>query len=440
MTRRSVAVIAWALLLVASSFPYQPQADRKTAGRDQQIAQAAEALKQQLIDQRRDFHMHPELSNREERTARVVAERLGVLGLEEIKTGVGKHGVTALLRGSKPGPVVAVRADMDALPIQETIDVPYKSKNAGVKHACGHDAHTTIGLGVAEVLSKMRGQIQGTIKFIFQPAEEGPPEGEEGGAKLMIKEGALENPRPQAIFGLHVLPTIEVGQIGYNSGSTMASVDKFMITIRGKKVHGAYPHDGIDAVVVAAQAVTALQSIRSRRVNTQEPLVVTIGSIHGGNRFNIITDEVKMEGTVRTLSEEVRKNVEAMMRETLAGVTAAYGAKYELDYIENASVTYNEPKLVEETLPTFRRLIGDSNITSPKPQMGGEDFAYFQKVIPGFFYFLGVGNRSKGITAMIHTPEFDLDEDSLVLGVKLMSNVLLDYLDRHAADKGASNR
>ena len=400
--------------------------------RQEQIARTAEALNEKLIAQRRDFHMHPELSNREERTSRVIADRLRALGLEEIKTGVAKYGVTALLKGSKPGPVVAVRADMDGLPIQDTIEAPYKSRNAGVKHACGHDAHMTVGLGVAEVLSKMRDQISGTVKFIFQPAEEGPPPGVEGGAQLMIKEGALENPRPLAIFGLHVFPTFEVGTIAYNSGPALASADRFVVTVRGKKVHGAYPHEGIDTVVVAAECVTALQSIRSRRVNTQDPLVISIGSIHGGNRFNIIADEVQLEGTVRTLNEEVRRNVQALMRQTLSGITSAYGATYELEYVEGAAVTYNDPKLVEETLPTLRRVVGDANVLSPKPQMGAEDFSYFQRVVPGFFYFLGVGNKAKGITAFNHTPAFDIDESSLVVGVKVMSNVLVDYLDRHA--------
>jgi len=409
-----------------------PRKDTGTTEREQRVAQAAERLRAQLVAQRRDFHMHPELSNREERTARIVAERLKALGLDDVKTGVGRHGVVAILKGGKPGPVVAVRADMDALPIQENIDVPYKSLNAGVKHACGHDVHTSVGLGVAEVLSKMRDELRGTIKFIFQPAEEGPPAGEEGGALLMIKEGVLESPRPVAIFGLHVMPNIEVGQVAYNSGPAMASSDSFVITVRGKKVHGAYPHDGIDAVVVAAECVSALQTIRSRRIDTTEPLVISVGIIQGGNRFNIIADEVKLEGTVRTLSEEVRARAQALMRETLKGITAAYGATFEMKYVEGAAVTFNEPSLVEETLPVMRRVVGEANLISRKPQMGAEDFSYFQKVIPGFFYFLGVGNRAKGITAMIHTPEFDVDEESLVIGVKVMSNVLLDYQDRHA--------
>ncbi|MDT5059726.1 MAG: hypothetical protein QOH63_185 [Acidobacteriota bacterium] len=439
--KRKLAPLCALVLLAALLTPVVPQqvagnhARLDASPREQQIAKAAEGLRSQLIAQRRDFHMHPELSNREERTSHVVAERLRALGLEDVKTGVGKYGVTALLKGAKPGPVVAVRADMDALPIQEVNDVPYKSLVPGVKHACGHDAHTTIELGVAEILSKMRDEIHGTIKFIFQPAEEGAPAGEEGGAALMIKEGALENPRPQAIFGLHVMPVVEVGQIMYNSGPAMASSDHFVITIHGKKVHGAYPHDGIDAVVVAAECVTALQTIRSRRIDTTEPLVITVGIIQGGNRFNIIADEVKLEGTVRTLSEDVRKRAQALMRETLDGITKAYGATFDMDYAEGAAVTYNEPALVEETLPTIRRVIGEKNVITRKPQMGAEDFSYFQKVVPGFYYFLGVGNRAKGITAQIHTPEFDLDEESLVIGVKVMSNVLLDYLDHHVGGK-----
>jgi amidohydrolase len=376
--------------------------------------------------------MHPELSNREERTARIVAERLKALGLEEIKTGVGKYGVTALLKGEKPGPVIAYRADMDALPIQETIDVPYKSQNPGVKHACGHDLHTTVGLGVAEVLSRMRADIHGTIKFIFQPAEEGPPAGEEGGAALMIKEGALENPRPHVIFGLHSRPESEVGQVAYHSGPAMASSDRFRITIRGKQSHGAQPQAGIDAVVVAAECIAALQTIRSRRIDTAEPLVITVGMIQGGTRFNIIADEVKLEGTMRTLNEEVRTRAKVMMKETLTGITSAFGASFDLQIEENASVTFNDPELVEATLPSLHRLLAKENVIVLKPLMIAEDFAYYQRVIPGFYFFLGVGNRAKGITAPLHSAAFDIDEESLVVGVRVSANVLLDYLDRES--------
>jgi amidohydrolase len=321
---------------------------------------------------------------------------------------------------------------MDALPIQETNDVPYKSLVPGVKHACGHDVHTTVELGVAEVLSKMRDQISGSIKFIFQPAEEGAPQGEEGGAALMIKEGALENPRPSAIFGLHT-GAFEVGQIAYHSGPAMASSDRFTITIRGKKAHGAQPQLGVDAVVIAAECVTALQTIRSRRTDPLEPLVITVGTINGGDRYNIIGGEVRMEGTMRTMSEEIRTRSQEMMRQTLAGVTSTYGASFDLQFDSPNPVTYNDPRLVEETLPTIRRIVGDANVVSPKPFMPAEDFSLYQKVIPGFFYFLGVANKSKGLMPAWHTADFDVDEESLVVGVKVMSNVLLDYLDHHAA-------
>ncbi len=436
MKRKSAILLGLILSATLCWHVWPGDASAQTSPRAQTIAQAAEQLRATLITQRRDFHMNPELSNREERTARVVAERLRALGLDEVKTGVGKHGVVALLKGKQPGDVVAVRTDMDALPIQETLNVPYKSRNDGVKHACGHDVHMTVELGVAEVLSKMRDQVRGTVKFIFQPAEEGAPPSERGGARFMIDEGALDNPRPSAIFGLHVMPNIEVGQVGYNVGGAMASSDRFVITLRGKKVHGAYPHDGIDTVVVAAECVTALQTIRSRRINTLEPLVITIGSIHGGNRFNIIADEVKLEGTMRTLNEDVRKQAIEMMKQTLQGVTSAYGASYEIEFGTSNPVTYNDPTLVAATLPTLRRVLGEANVFEPKPQMGAEDFSLYQKVIPGFFYFLGVGNKAKGITAMIHTPEFDVDEESLVIGVKVMTNVLLDYLDRQASKGG----
>ena len=416
------------LVLMAALVNFTAVAD---PARDAQLARAAEALRAKLIETRRYLHQHPELSNREEKTSQYIAEKLRSFGLDEVKTQVGKYGVLGILKGAKPGPVVAVRADMDALPILETLDIPYKSQNPGVKHACGHDVHMTVQLGVAEILSKNRNLINGTIKFIFQPAEEGPPEGEQGGAKMMIAEGALENPKPSAIFGLHVMPNIQVGQIGINAGPAMASSDKFMLTIRGKKVHGAYPHDGIDTIVVAAEAVLSLQTIRSRRINTQEPLVITIGSFQGGNRFNIIADEVKIEGTMRTLNEDVRTAAMAMMNQTLKGITSAYGANYELTWGRNNPVTYNDPKLVAATVPTLKRILGEANLTTPLPQMGAEDFSLFQKVVPGFFYFLGVGNKAKGITAMIHTPEFEADEEALVIGVNVMSNVLLDYLERN---------
>lgn len=400
--------------------------------REEKVAQAAAALRDKVVEQRRDFHQHPELSNREERTARVIAEKLRALGFDDVRTGVGKHGVVGLLRGAQPGPVVAWRADMDALPVTSTLSVPFKSQNSGVHHACGHDAHMAIALGTAELLSKMRDQIHGSVKFIFQPAEEGAPVGEEGGAALMIKEGALENPRPAAIFGLHVWSLVPAGKVHYSSGPALASADSFSLTIRGKQVHGASPHLGVDAIAVAAECITALQMIRSRRIDSSEPMVLSVGSIHGGNRSNIITGEVKMEGTLRTFSEAVRENARTMMRQTLTGCTSAQGASFTLAF-EGVSypVTVNDPALTAESVPEMERVLGKQNIVMAKPITGSEDFSYYQKVIPGFFWFLGVGNEKLGITAAHHTPDFNLDEAALVPGVQLAANQLLDYLDRH---------
>ena len=376
--------------------------------------------------------MHPELSNREERTARVVADRLRALGFDEVKTNVARHGVVALLKGSRPGAVVALRADMDALPINETIEVPYKSLVPGVKHACGHDVHTTIELGVAEILSKMRGQIQGTVKFLFQPAEEGPPADEEGGATLMIKEGALDNPRPLAIFGLHTTPETETGKIGFRAGPAQAAFDTFTITIHGKTSYAAWPHKGVDTILVGAECVTALQTIKSRRIDTFEPVIITVGTFHGGKSPHTIPAEVVITGTVRTFTPDVRKQIEELVRQTLGGVTAAYGATFGLEYKPGSMVVFNDPKLVEESLPSIRRAAGATNVFEFPMRMGAEDFSYYQQVIPGFFLRLGSGNKSKGITAESHTPEFDVDEECLVIGVKVMANLALDFLDRHA--------
>ena len=400
--------------------------------REEQIAKRADAMKATLIAQRRDFHMNPELSNREERTGRVIAEKLKALGLEDIRTGVSRYGVVAMLKGAKPGPVVAIRSDMDALPVEETLDVPYKSKNKGVKHACGHDVHMAVALGTAEVLSQMRGQLAGSVKFIFQPAEEGAPEGEESGAVQMIKEGALENPRPQVIFALHDTPQVKVGQIGYVPGAMLASSDSFSIRIIGKKVHAAWPHQGIDPIVVAAETIAALQTIRSRRIDPVETMVLTIGSIHGGNRQNIIADEVRMEGTVRTHSEQVRERVRTLMREILSGVAVSHGAAAELTWSTKSNPpTVNDKTEVEAALPALRRSVGAANVIQTPPVMGAEDYTYFLKAVPGFMFWLGVGNPEKGMTAMLHTTDFDADEDALPIGVKTMSNLVLDYLDRH---------
>ena len=426
------SVAARVLCCALLALPALGKAADSAEPREVQIERAVKALEPSLIETRRDFHRHPELSNREERTSRIVAERLRALGCCEVRTNVAKQGVVALLKGAHPGPVVALRADMDALPINETLDVPYKSLTPGLKHACGHDAHTAIVLGVAEVLSQMRGQMRGTVKFIFQPAEEGPPPGEEGGAALMVKDGALEDPRPLALFALHVTPEIEAGQIGCRAGPAQASADTFTITVQGKMVHAAFPHKGVDTILVAAECVTALQSIKSRRLDTFEPVILTVGTIHGGNRPNIMAGEVKMEGTVRTFSEDARKRVEELMRQTLGGVTAAYGAKFDLQYQRGTMVVFNDPTLVQDSLPAIRRAIGETNVFEVPKRMGAEDFSFYQQVVPGFLFRLGSGNKAKGITAEVHTPEFDIDERCLATGVKALANVLLDSLERHA--------
>ncbi|HBY64288.1 MAG TPA: amidohydrolase [Solibacterales bacterium] len=406
--------------------PAQPSARRD------RVAQVADSLRAALSESRRDFHMHPELSNREERTSRVIAEKLRALGLE-VKTGVAKYGVIGLLKGGRPGPVVAMRADMDALPITETLDVPYKSKNVGVKHACGHDVHMAVALGVAETLVKLRDQVPGTVKFIFQPAEEGVPVGEVGGAPQMIQEGVLENPRAGAIFAFHASALLERGQIGFNPGPLLASSDTFTIRVKGKGVHGAYPHMGIDPMPVAAEVIQALQTIRSRRIEASQPLVLTLGRIQGGTRFNIVASEVVLDGTLRTLNEGVREQAKTLMRQILGGVAQAHGTPIELQFHDEGNpVTANDPALTNSTIPELEAVLGKGNAVKVEPQMGAEDFAYFQKRIPGVMYWLGIANKARGITAMIHTADFDADEDALVVGVKAMSNVLLDWLEKNA--------
>lgn len=404
-----------------------------SGARQLRVARAAEALEAALIDQRRDFHMHPELSNREERTARVIAERLKKLGVDDIRTGVSRHGIVALLKGGKPGGVVAVRADMDALPIQETANVPFRSRNAGVMHACGHDIHMTVALGTAEVLSQMRPEIPGSVKFIFQPAEEGAPEGEESGAARMIAEGALENPRPTAIFGLHTNPELPSGKVGWIAGGMLASSDTFQIRILGKRVHAAWPHQGIDPVVVAAECVLALQTIRSRRIDPVEPLVLTVGSIQGGNRSNIIAEEVTMLGTLRTHNEKVRERAISLVKEIVAGVAASHGARAEVRWSARSNpVTFNPPELTDRVVPLLAGALGKENVVRTPPVMGAEDFAYYQKAIPGFYFWLGVGDPAKTSHGALHTPEFEAHEGSLVTGVKAMTNLVLDYLERYA--------
>ena len=398
----------------------------------QRLAAQATALAPRLVETRRDIHRHPELGFRETRTAALIAERLRSLGFDEVRERVGVTGVVAVLKGGRPGKVVAIRADMDALPIPELIDVPYKSTVPNVKHACGHDGHVSIGLGVAEVLASMRAEIPGTVVFLFQPAEEGDPDGGLSGAQRMLDAGVFAGPVPTAVFGLHVLPTLQVGTLGVNVGAAMASSNRFTITITGKKTHAAYPHTGIDPVPVAAQVVSVLQTIPSRMNNAAEPIVVSVGTINGGNRFNIIADSVTLTGTVRTLSKDGPARVRAWLERAVKGVTDASGATYTFDWPSSGNpVTFNEETLAAASLPVLADVVGGrANILSPPPQMGAEDFALYQQKMPGLFFFLGVGNTARNITAMIHTEYFDMDEAALPIGVRALSSVALDYLYR----------
>ena len=406
------------------------------AGQSTAVDAAVDRFVDHIVELRHDIHQNPELGNREFETAALVAEHLRELGFDEVMVDVAHTGVVGILRGGLPGDVVADRADMDALPVTEdtpyafrsTVRTEYLGQEVGVMHACGHDIHTAVQLGVASVLASMREQIPGTVKFIFQPAEEGPPPGEEGGADLMVKEGVLENPRPSAIFGLHTLAAMEVGRLGYTPGPALAAVDHFKITVIGQQAHGAYPHLGIDPIVMASQAVMALQTIRSRNLSPLEPSVVTVGIVRGGTRFNIIPDEVRMEGTVRTYNPDVRDEVERRMGEILSGITTAGGGSYELEYDRGSPATINDIALAEKMAPTLSNIVGGDNVSVLEPVMGGEDFSYFANEVPGFFFRLGMvapGTESGGH----HTPTFRADDASIPIGMRAMSNLLLDYLE-----------
>jgi amidohydrolase len=387
---------------------------------------------------RHQIHQYPELSNREEKTARLVAEHLKKLGFE-VKTGIAHHGVVALLKGSRPGPIIAVRADMDALPVTEETSLPFKSKvrarylnqEVGVMHACGHDIHTAVQLGVASVLAALKQDLPGTIKFIFQPAEEGAPPPEDGGARMMVAQGVLENPKPEVIFGLHTFSELPVGVLGYTEGPALAATDTFEVKIIGKQSHGAAPEQSVDPVVAAAQFVLALQTIRSRNLSPLEPSVITVGTIHGGQRHNIIPAEVALSGTVRSYNEEVRQAIKQRFHSLLKGITAAAGASFEVvRYEHGVPAVINHPALARESVPVLERVVGKENVKRLPPTMGGEDFSYFSNVIPGFFYRLGMvkpGTTSGGH----HTPTFLADDSSIAVGIKVMSNLLVDYLERH---------
>jgi amidohydrolase len=409
------------LLLAASLAPATP---------DARLRELAASLAPALVEVRRDLHRHPELGNREVRTGGLIAERLRALGLE-VRHPVAKTGVLAVLKGGKPGPAVALRADIDALPVQEKNDVPYRSEVPGVKHACGHDAHTAMLLGAAEMLAKLRAELPGSVVFLFQPAEEGAPAGEEGGAALMLKEGLLDSPKVAAIYGLHVDPTLDAGQAGWASGPIFAGSDRFTLEVAGHRTHGAAPHTGLDPIPIAAELIQALQLVVSRQTDARDAKVLTIGSIHGGNRFNIVAEGVTMEGTLRTLSRATREDVIARMQRTVEGVAKAGGTTAALAFDADANPpTRNDAALTRASVPSLRRVFGDAGTLEVPPQMLAEDFALFAEKVPGFYFKLGVRNVERGIVAMNHTEEFDLDEAALPLGAHALATLAWDFLAR----------
>jgi amidohydrolase len=396
-----------------------------------------ESIEEQVIEWRRYFHQNPELSNREFNTAKKIEEHLRSLGLE-VQTEIAITGVVGILKGDHPGKVVALRADIDALPVTERNDLPFKSEvkstfldtETGVMHACGHDTHIAILMGVAEVLASNKDKIKGTVKFIFQPAEEGPPPGEEGGAKLMIKEGVLKNPDVDAIFGLHINSGTPVGTIKYKSGGTMAAVERFVVTVKGKQTHGSAPWSGVDPILISAKIIDGFQTIISREAPlVEEAAVITVGKITSGVRFNIIPESAEMIGTVRTLDPKMRELIMRRMNEMAADIAKAYGGEATIEWQNNTVVTYNDPDLTAQMLPTLQGIAGTENVITMKATTGGEDFSYFQEIVPGFYFFLG--GMTPGNTSHYphHTPDFLIDDSGLLLGVKAMTQLSLDYLN-----------
>ena len=433
MTRRphSHALAAAALILSAAASPAVAQvkaADPLAA----EIETRMTAVMPKVVAWRRDIHEHPELSTQETRTAALVEKHLRALGLE-VQPNVGKTGVIGILRGGKPGPVVALRADMDALPVTELVDLPFKSKvrtmyngqEVGVMHACGHDNHVAIMMGTAEVLAGMKERIPGTVKFIFQPAEEGL-----GGAEAMIADGALQNPRPSAIFGLHVWPSA-LGSLSTRAGGFMAAADNLDIVVKGRQTHGSQPWSGVDPIVIAAQIVMGLQTVASRQIDvTSAPAVITIGMIQGGNRGNIIPDSVVMIGTIRTFDPEMRKEIHLRVKRTVEDIATSGGATARVNVSTGGLITQNDASLLEKMTPTLQRTAGDGGFKIVNPVTGSEDFPSFTKDIPGLFYFLGVapkGMDQKSQPAN-HSPLFFADEAALPTGVRAMTNLAVDYL------------
>ena len=394
------------------------------------------SIEKKVIDWRRHFHQNPELSNREFKTAEVIAAHLKSLGLE-VQTGVAHTGVVGILKGKHPGKVLALRADIDALPVEERNDLPFKSTvkstfmdtPVGVMHACGHDTHTAILMGAAELLSQHKDQIHGTIKFVFQPAEEGPPPGEVGGASLMVKEGVLKNPDVDVIVGLHINSQTPVGMIRYKPSGTMAAAQRFVLKINGKQTHGSQPWAGVDPILIASKVIDAYQTIISRESDlTNEAAVISVGKITSGVRFNIIPESLEMIGTVRTLDFEMQRHINQRMHELAKGIAEAYGGTAELEIQDFTSITNNDPGLVNALLPTLEKVAGKDQVVLSKATTGAEDFSYFQEEVPGFYFFLG--GMTPGSTGSFphHTPDFKIDESGLLLGVKAMTEISLDYL------------
>jgi len=400
-----------------------------------EIDAATAKLMPQIIEWRRHIHKYPELGNSEVKTAKYIETHLRKLGLE-VRTGIAKTGVVGILKGSQPGPVIGLRADMDGLPVTERNSLAYASKETaeyngqkvGVMHACGHDAHVAMLMGAAEVLVGMKAKLKGTVVFIFQPAEEGPPAGEEGGAPLMVKEGVMDNPKIDAIFGIHISSGLEVGQISYKSGATMAASDWFSIKVKGRQTHGAYPWAGVDPIAVSTQIYTGLQMIVARRSDlTQAPVVITVGRMSAGVRENIIPEEVTMAGTIRTLDDDMQKDVHNKIRQTATKIAESMGATAEVSIETKAPVTYNTPELVKKMLPSLEKAAGANNVNEAPWVTGAEDFAFFRAKAPAFYFW--VGGMAKGETQAFphHTPDFKIDDSRLDVGVKSFCNIVFDY-------------
>ncbi len=435
-TATSLAAALVALLSAASAFA----AD----GARPEVDAQAQRLQPKVLAWRRDIHQHPELGNREVRTSKLVADHLRRLGME-VKTGIATTGVVAVLKGGKPGPRIALRADMDALPVTERNDLPFASKatstfrgeTVGVMHACGHDAHTSILMGVAEALAAMKADLPGEILFVFQPAEEGPPDGEEGGAEEMLKQGIFRDFKPEAVFGLHVFSTLNAGKVGYRSGPTMAASDRFNIVIKGRQTHGSRPWGGVDPIVAAADVIGTAQTIVSRRQNiSKQPVVVSFGAIKGGIRYNIIPDQVELIGTIRTFDEGMRQAVFKDLANVAEHVSAAHGATAiaQVPDTKGNPVTVNDPALTAKMVPSLQRAAGEGNVVEMDLNMGAEDFSFYAREVPGFFFFVGSTPQGQdpAKAPSNHSPEFFLDESALDVGFRSMLQVTLDYLHGRA--------